>query len=89
MPKKLNLVQLGLWPNIYLSYATFMSVYGEIQFNQQVKRYKVVIENLKYIRDAELAHLEITGRFTKKFDHLIQFIDTAQYTITQRRDSLF
>ena len=90
VPKKAKpAVQLGLWALIfYLAYATFMSVYGEIQFNQlKVKRYKAVIENLKDIRDAELAHLEITGRFTKKFDHLIQFIDTAQYTITQRRDS--
>ena len=90
IPKKFkSLILIGLWAIIiFLGYITFMSVYGEIQFNQlKVKRYKAVIENLKDIRDAELAHLEITGRFTKKFDHLIQFIDTAQYTITQRRDS--
>ena len=90
VPKKLKpVIQLALWVLIfYLSYATFMSVYGEIQFNQlKVKRYKAVIEKLKDIRDAELAHLEITGRFTKKYENLIQFIDTAQYTITQRRDS--
>lgn len=90
VPKKLKpVIQLALWGLIfYLSYATFMSVYGEIQFNQlKIKRYKAVIEKLKDIRDAELAHLEITGRFTKKYENLIQFIDTAQYTITQRRDS--
>ena len=34
-----------------------MSVYGEIQFNQlKEKRYAIIIEKLKDIRDAELAH---------------------------------
>ena len=45
-PKKYkSFVLLGLWALIiYLGYITFMSVYGEIKFNQlKEKRYKVII----------------------------------------------
>lgn len=90
VPKKLKpVLNIALWAIIiYLGYATFMSVYGEIQFNQlKDKRYAVVIENLKDLRDAELAHKTVTGKFTGDFDELVKFIDSAQFTITQRRDS--
>ena len=55
VPKKYKpFILVGLWTLIiYLGYITFMSIYGEIQFNQlKEKRYKVVIENLKDIRDS-------------------------------------
>ena len=73
---------------IFLGYQTYHSIYGPIQFNKvKQKRYAQVIESLKDIRDAELAHKQVTGKFTDSFDNLIKFIDTAEYTITQRRDS--
>lgn len=92
VPKKikpvLNLVLWGLI--VYLAYITFMSVYGEIQFNQlKNKRYAVVIERLIDVRNAELAHKEVTGSYTDSFENLIRFIDTAEFAITQRRDSSF
>jgi hypothetical protein len=90
VPKKLKpVIMIALWVLIgYLGYATFMSVYGEIEFNKtKEKRYKVVIENLKDIRDAELAHRTVTGQFQGNWDNLVKFIDTAQFTITQRKDS--
>ncbi len=78
-----------LWVLIgFLGYQTFMTIYGPIQFNQiKKKRYAAVIENLKDIRDSELAYKQVTGKFTDNFDNLVKFIDTAQFTITQRRDS--
>jgi len=90
VPKKVKpLIMIVLWVLIgYLGYSTFMSVYGEIEFNKlKEERYKVVIENLKDIRDSELAHRTVTGKFQGNWDNLIKFIDTAQFTITQRRDS--
>ena len=72
----------------FLGYQTFMSVYEPIQFNKiKNNRYKAVIENLIDIRDAQLAHQQVTGKFAPNFDNLVKFLDTAQYTITQRRDS--
>ena len=90
VPKKYKpFILVGLWGLIiYLGYITIMSVYGEIQFNQlKEKRYKVVIENLKDIRDAELAHRTVTGQFQSNWDSLVKFIENEKFTITQRRDS--
>ena len=90
VPKKYkSYILLGLWTLIiYLGYITFMSVYGEIKFNElKEKRYKVVIENLKDIRDAELAHRSVTGKFQGNWDTLVKFIENEKFTITQRRDS--
>lgn len=90
VPNKLKpVINILLWVIIViLGYATFKSIYGEIEFNKlKEKRYSLIIEKLKDIRDAELAHRQVTGKFTDNFDNLVKFIDTAQYTITQRRDS--
>ncbi|APU70286.1 hypothetical protein C723_1674 [Christiangramia flava JLT2011] len=74
---------------IFLAYLTFNAVYEPIQFNKvKEKRYAKVIKNLKDIRAAEMAHKEVTGRFTGDFDSLIRFIDTAEFAITQRRDTV-
>ncbi|MEZ4793489.1 MAG: hypothetical protein R2783_08535 [Gelidibacter sp.] len=90
VPKKLKVViNLALWIIIFvLGYFTFMSIYGEIQFNQlKVKRYSVVIDRLIDIRDAELAYKQVNGKFTDNFDELVKFVDNGHFTITQRRDS--
>ena len=56
---------------------TFMSIYGEIKFNQEKeKRYKIVIENLKDIRDSQLAHRSVKGNFQNNWDSLVKFIET-------------
>ena len=90
VPKKVKpLILLGLWILIaVLGYKTFMSVYGEIQFNKiKNDRYAKVIETLIDIRDAQLAHRTVTGKFADNWDNLVKFIDTAEFTITQRRDT--
>lgn len=82
-------IQLLLWiVIIFLGYLVFNSVYDPIQFNKvKEKRYTKVIERLQDIRAAQLAHQEITGTFAKDFDKLVTFIDTAEFVLTQRRDS--
>ena len=90
IPNKFRpVVMLVLWAIIiFLGYQTFMSIYNPILFNQvKEKRYAKVIEKLIDIRDAQLAHRQVTGKFSGNFNGLVKFIDTAQYTITQRKDS--
>ncbi|PVW13782.1 hypothetical protein [Marixanthomonas spongiae] len=84
-------IQIILWiVIIFLGYKLYGSISGPFEFNKEKKiRYQKVINNLKDIRNAELAHQEITGSFTGSFDSLIRFIDTAQFAITQRRDSVY
>ena len=89
-PKKYKgLILIGLWTFISIFfYMTFMSIYGEIKFNQEKeKRYKIVIENLKDIRDSQLAYRSVKGNFQNNWDSLVKFIETEKFTITQRRDS--
>ncbi len=80
---------IALWILIaFLGYNTYMSIYAPIQFNKvKVKRFQIAIDKLRDIRDAQLAHRQVTGRFADKFEGLVKFIDTAQFTITQHRDS--
>ena len=82
-------IQLLLWVVIlFLGYMVFDAVYEPVQFNEvKEKRYRKVIGNLIDIRDAELAYRDVTGKFTGDFDELIRFIDTAKFTLTQRRDT--
>lgn len=80
---------IALWALIaFLGYQTFDSVYKPIKFNKiKNKRYTEVIDKLIDVRDAQLAHRQVTGKFAGNFEDLIKFIDTAEYTITQRRDT--
>tara|TARA_R110000868_G_scaffold219054_6_gene469888 strand:- start:743 stop:1480 length:738 start_codon:yes stop_codon:yes gene_type:complete len=90
VPSKFKpVLTIALWILIgFLGYQTFMSIYNPILFNQtKEKRYAKVIKSLIDIRDAQLAHKQVTGKFSDNFDKLVTFIDTAKYTITQRRDS--
>lgn len=90
VPSKMKpVLTIVLWALIFfLGYQTFMSVYEPIQFNKvKEKRYAKVIEKLIDIREAQLAHQQVTGQFAPSFDNLISFLDTAKFTITQRRDT--
>ena len=90
IPSKFKpILKIVLWVLIaFLGYQTFMSIYEPIQFHKvKEKRYTQIIESLIDIRDAQLAHRQVTGQFSRNFDGLVKFIDTAQFTITQRRDS--
>lgn len=83
------ILQLLLWVVIgVLSYLLFNSVYGEVKFNKIKKqRYKAAITNLKDIRQAQLAHKTVTGKYEGDFNKLVRFLDTAKFTLTERRDS--
>jgi len=84
----LNLILLLL--AIFLGVKIYHSIYAPVRFNKiKVRRYQKIVNRLKDIRDAELAHREITGDYTGSFDSLVKFIDTAKFVITQQRDSSY
>lgn len=92
VPKKMRIViSLLLWLIIvFLGYKIYDGVMGPIEFNKQKRvKYAKVIDNLKMIRDAEIAHKEVTGKFTDKPANLIQFIDTAKFAITEVRNEVY
>jgi len=84
-------LQLLLWlVIIFLGWKLYKSVIGPVEFNKiKDARYAKVIKNLKDIRAAELAHKEVTGKFTGSFDSLVRFIDTAEFANIERRDTSY
>ena len=73
---------------LFIGKALYDSIMEPIEFKKIKKeRYAKVIDNLKDIRDAQVAHKTVTGKYNGDWNSLVKFIDTAKYTITQRRDS--
>lgn len=71
---------------IYLGVQIFNGIMQPILFaEEKVERYKPVIKNLKIIRDAQIKHYDVTGKYTTNKTGLIQFIDTAQLAITETK----
>lgn len=84
-------IQVLLWILIiFFGYKVFDSINGPLEFNKtKTERYAKVIERLKDIRDAQVAHKSVTGVYADNFESLIQFVDTAQYTLVEKRDSSY
>jgi len=73
---------------LFIGKALYDSIMEPIEFKKIKKvRYAKVIDNLKDIRDAQVAHKTVTGKYNGDWNSLVKFIDTAKYTLTQRRDS--
>ncbi len=82
-------IQLVLWVVIAaLGYLLFNAIWGEVKFNEiKEERYKAALVNMLDLRKSQLAHKTVTGTYEKDFDKLVRFIDTAEFTLTQRRDT--
>ncbi len=68
---------------IFLTWKIYDGVMRPINFHKNKKVvYEKVIDQLKMIRDAQIAHKEVTGKYSKSISGLIQFVDTAQLALT-------
>jgi len=91
IPKKLHwILSIVLLATAgYLLFLINNSIMEPLRFNKEKKvRYTEIIQKLKVIRDAEVAHKTVTGEYTKNGEGLIQFIDTAQFAVTQTRNEV-
>jgi hypothetical protein len=76
--------------SLILVYAIYNSVDAPIEFNKvKNERYLKVIDRLKDIRNAQIAFKSVNGIYSDNFDSLIKFIDSAQFTIIEKRDSSY
>ena len=70
-----------------LVYKINFEIQKPINFNKEKKiKYAKVIENMKILRDAEVAHKKVTGNYTANGENLIKFLDTAKFALTQTRN---
>jgi len=83
--------QAVLWILIaFFSYKIYDSINGPINFNKtKNERYAQVINRLKDIRKAQIAHKDVKGVFSNNFDSLVAFVDTGIFTLIQKRDSSY
>lgn len=84
-------IQIVLWiASVFFAYKIYDSINGPINFNQtKNKRYAQVINRLKDIRKAQIAHKDVKGVFANNFDSLVAFVDTGIFTLIQKRDSSY
>ena len=89
--KYMRIIKSVLWILIIdFAYKVYGSINGPIEFNKvKNERYLKVIDKLKDIRNAQIAYKSVNGIYSDNFDSLISFIDSAQYTLIQKRDSSF
>lgn len=85
------ILQSVLWLVIlFLGYLIYNSVQAPIEFEKvKKKRYLPTLEKLKDVRKAERAARDVTGDYIGDWDDLIRFIDTAEFVITERRDTSY
>lgn len=84
-------IQVVLWiASIFFAYKIYDSISGPITFNQtKIKRYSKVINVMKDIRAAQIAHKDVKGVYANNFDSLIKFIDEGIFTLLEKRDSSY
>ena len=84
-------IQAALWiASIFFAYKIYDSVSGPIRFNKvKNQRYAKVINRMKDIRTAQIAHKDVTGVYANNFDSLVKFIDEGIFTLTEKRDSSY
>jgi len=73
---------------LFTGWQLYNSIMAPIKFKEVKQvRFAKVIDNLKDIRKAEVAYKTVKGKYTDNWNELISFIETGEYTITQRKDS--
>ena len=84
-------IQAVLWvASLFFAYKIYDSVSGPIRFNKvKNQRYAKVINRMKDIRTAQIAHKDVTGIYANNFDSLVKFIDEGIFTLIEKRDSSY
>lgn len=84
-------IQVVLWiASIFFAYKIYDAISGPIRFNQvKNERYAKVIDRMKDIRKAQIAHKDVKGVYANNFDSLVKFIDEGIFTLVEKRDSSY
>ena len=90
MNKKRGL-ELFLWIlSVFFASQIYSSINGPIKFNKvKNERYAIVINRLKDIRIAQIAHKDVKGYYSNNFDDLVSFIDNGLFTLIEEKDSSY
>lgn len=85
--KIVSVVMLVVW----VSLAVFLvwSIKSSIDEAQRIENAEArIIEQLKMIREAEIAYMSVNGQYTSDWDKLLAFIDTGKFYLTERSETI-
>lgn len=87
----MKILKIVLWiPIAFLAYMVYSSVMDPIKFGEEKQtRYTDAIGNLIDVRKSELAYRSVNGKFTNNWDKLVEFVDSAHFTLISRRDTSY
>ncbi|WP_240642459.1 hypothetical protein [Nonlabens xiamenensis] len=90
IPKKLHPIVIIILLGIsgFFGYKLYKTIEEPVKFEAvKEERYKQVIGQLIHLREAQNAYKTITGTYSDNIDALAKFVDTAEFALTQKRDS--
>lgn len=72
---------------LFLAWYLYYSINSSIVESQRIEKMEArIIEQLKMIREAEIAYLSVNGQYTSDWDKLLAFVDTGSFYITEREE---
>lgn len=85
--KIVSLVMLVVW----VSLAVFLiySIKSSIDETKRIEKAEArIIEQLKMIREAEIAYMTVNGQYTSDWDKLLAFIDSGSFYLTEKTETI-
>jgi len=85
--KIISLVMLVVW--VCLAVFLVYSIKSSIDEKERIASAEALIINqLKMIRDAETAYMQVNGQYTSDWDKLMSFIDTGSFYLTEKSETI-
>lgn len=85
--KIISLVMLVVW--IGLAAFLINSIKFSIDEKERIATAEgLIIDQLKMIRDAETAYMQVNGQYTSDWDKLTAFIDTGEFYLTEKTETI-
>ncbi|MCK5782361.1 MAG: hypothetical protein KAH10_07200 [Flavobacteriales bacterium] len=87
----MKILKIVLWlPIAFMAYVVYNSIMAPIQFEKEKEhRYTQSIGHLLDIRKSQIAYKAINGKFSNNWDKLVEFVDTAEFTLISRKDTSY
>lgn len=85
--KIISVVMLVVWVSlaVFLVYSIKSSIdEKELIASSEAK----IIEQLKMIREAEIAYMQVNGQYTSDWDKLLSFIDSGDFYLVERSETI-
>ncbi|MBC6425944.1 MAG: hypothetical protein GDA51_05640 [Ekhidna sp.] len=85
--KIISVVMLVVW--VSLAFFLFDSIKSSIDEKERIASAEArIIEQLKMIREAEIAYMQVNGQYTSDWNKLISFIDTGKFYLIEKSETI-